>query len=124
MGSEGISEDLITLWKEEFMAPILSFIRVGYLGTKLNWKGSIIYIINIYSPCSLQGKKDLWKEILGLRSKYSDGEWLMGGDFNSIKNRSERKGCIIARNSEHGFFSSFIEDSLLTYLPYSGNCFS
>ncbi|XP_058765931.1 uncharacterized protein LOC131639452 [Vicia villosa] len=122
--SEGRSGGLITLWKEYFMSAILSFRGIGYLGTKLNWKGSTIYIVNIYSPCSIQGRKDLWKEIIGLRDKFSNGEWLVGGDFNSTKNRSERKGCIVARNSERRLFSSFIEDSLLIDLPCLGNCFS
>ncbi|XP_058780621.1 uncharacterized protein LOC131654295 [Vicia villosa] len=122
--SEGRSGGLITMWKEGAMEIILSFRRGGILGTKVKWKGVIVYLVNIYSPCSLRGKKELWKDLLELRAIFSDGYWLMGGDFNAVKKRSERKGRSSGGGSEASLFSGFIKDSRLIDMPCNGNRFS
>ncbi|CAI8609797.1 unnamed protein product [Vicia faba] len=56
---------------------------------------------------------------------FKDGEWIIGGDFNSIKNRSERKGRVeIESNNEMKSFVEFIEESMLVDIPCKGKKFS
>lgn len=68
----------------------------GFLGVKLSWKGKNYYIVNFYSLYALNLNRKHWRELLSLKAKYSDKEWVMGGDFNSTKNEREKKGCIMA----------------------------
>jgi hypothetical protein len=52
----------------------------------------LYYIINIYSPCNLTGKRKLWAYLLGLKMNFDPGEWFLGGDFISITRVGERRG--------------------------------
>lgn len=81
--AEGRFGGLVILWKEQNIDVVLSFKRLGFLGIKVWWKDRFYYFVNVYSPCSLSGKKLLLKEVLKLRDKFTDREWLMGGDFNT-----------------------------------------
>ncbi|XP_058777373.1 uncharacterized protein LOC131651709 [Vicia villosa] len=122
--SSGASGGLIMLWKEGSFDVIHSFAGAGYLSIKLRWKGKNYYIVNVYSPCELNLKRKLWRELLSLKAKFSYGEWIMGGDFNSNKNERERKGCVVSRRSEMRYFSSLIEESNLVDLQCKGKRYS
>ncbi|XP_058749036.1 uncharacterized protein LOC131621996 [Vicia villosa] len=37
-------------------------------------------------------KKKLWEDLLELKEKFKDREWIIGGDFNAVNNSRERKG--------------------------------
>lgn len=50
-----------------------------------------VYIINVYSPCDLVGKKVLWTDLINVLSS-AKGNWCLLGDFNVIKNTHEWKG--------------------------------
>lgn len=70
--------------------------------------------MNVYSPCSLQLKRKLWKDLILCKSKFSDGEWCMGGDFNVVVSERERHGhSSRGRMSEMRDFSVFILGSNL-----------
>ena len=49
-----------------------------------------VFIINVYAPYDLQGKRDQWERLLQLKSSYQDGLWCVLGDFNSIRHQHER----------------------------------
>ncbi|KAH1091149.1 hypothetical protein J1N35_018406 [Gossypium stocksii] len=53
-------------------------------------EGKEAVLINIYAPNSFADKRILWEEIVGLRFQFSSA-WILGGDFNVVRNRSERK---------------------------------
>ncbi|XP_058726206.1 uncharacterized protein LOC131597531 [Vicia villosa] len=119
--SLGRSGGLITLWDQNNVEVVSSFKGDGYLGTKVEWKNSIYYIVNIYSSCLLSKKKELWKKLLELQNTFNDGEWIMGGDFNAIKNSRERKGRMVVPNHcEMELFSEFIDESSLVDVPCKG----
>lgn len=75
----------MTIWNLNFVSVISSFRGDGFLGNKVCWKVDFYYIVNVYSPCSLSLKRDLWMSLLVLKSKFQDGEWLIRGDFNIVK---------------------------------------
>ncbi|XP_058722527.1 uncharacterized protein LOC131594419 [Vicia villosa] len=123
--SIGMSGGVITLWKEGSIEVEFSFKGEGYLGIKVLSKEFFYYMVNVYSPCCLRKKKLLWEKLLELKEKFSDGEWLLGGDFNAVKHRSERKGRgMFVNDSESSLFAEFIGESGLVEVPCKGKKFS
>ncbi|KAD7117426.1 hypothetical protein E3N88_04694 [Mikania micrantha] len=49
----------------------------------------IFNIVNVYGPQGLNEKKDLWVELEDLKTSGS-GYWVYAGDFNEVRNSSER----------------------------------
>ncbi|XP_058755007.1 uncharacterized protein LOC131628158 [Vicia villosa] len=121
----GRSGGIITLWRKDRMEVLYSFKGEGFLGLKVRWMENTYYIVNIYSSCDLSKKKSLWADLLALRSKKGDGEWILGGDFNAIKNGRERKGrAVMSNNREHELFKEFIDLSGLVDVPCKEKNFS
>ncbi|XP_058754722.1 uncharacterized protein LOC131627879 [Vicia villosa] len=74
---------------------------------------------------SLPLKRVLWRNLLALKDNYNDGEWVLGGDFNSVKNGGERKGrSVVGNQAEWEEFSGFINDLGLEDVPCKGKKFS
>lgn len=92
------------------------------MGLKAMRKDSVIYFINIYSPCALNEKRIMWSELLILKNKYYDGEWILGGDSNAVRDIDERWGrSLNSRLTEIEEFRSFIDCMELIDLPVIGN---
>ena len=47
---------------------------------------------NIYAPNTVGERKNLWEAILVVR-KNLQVNWCLVGDFNTVRDASERKGC-------------------------------
>ncbi|XP_058765777.1 uncharacterized protein LOC131639291 [Vicia villosa] len=123
--SEGFSGGMICLWKVGNVEVISSFKGEGFLGIKVIWKDNAYYILNVYSSCLLAKKKELWENILRLKDSFTDGEWIIGGDFNSIRAIGERRGrSERVVSNEAVFFDKFIEDSGLIDIPCKGKKYS
>ncbi|XP_058725904.1 uncharacterized protein LOC131597211 [Vicia villosa] len=123
--AEGRSGGILTLWRTRTVSIISSFRGTCYLGTKVNWKNGVYYIVNVYSPYSLIFKRGLWAELLEMKQGFSDGEWIIGGEFNAVKRRNERVGSSIDSNaSERREFADFIEGIGLVDVPCKGKIFS
>jgi len=82
-------------------------------------------VANAYSPCALSGKKTLWEDLSNAKSTSQDLVWCLCGDFNAIRNRSERKRVKErgVQASELNDFNSFIDSNLLMELPIVGKNF-
>ncbi|XP_058746484.1 uncharacterized protein LOC131619402 [Vicia villosa] len=123
--SVGMAGGLLMLWSSKTVSILASFRGEGYLGSKVEWKGGIFYIVNVYSPCSLVLKRALWSRLLALKNLHNDGEWILGGDFNAVKNQRERVGrSMRSSNVEWRDFSDFIEGSGLMDVACKGKKFS
>lgn len=117
--------DLLTMWRKSFVSVIFGFRGTGYLGIKVSWKNEIYYIVNIYSSCSFSLKRVLWMDLLVLINNHTDGEWLLGGDFNSVKSRNKRIGSSAYSNAtERREYSFFIESTSLEDVPCKGRKYS
>ncbi|GKV20736.1 hypothetical protein SLEP1_g30818 [Rubroshorea leprosula] len=81
------------------------------------------YFLNVYAPCDSLGKKLLWKEILDLMEVCDGGNWCIGGDFNAIRSREEKRGRHF-NNTAMRDFNSFIEEAGLEDLPLTGRKFT
>ena len=51
-----------------------------------------LFIVNVYAPCHLAGKRDLWEELRQLKASNPEGLWCFLRDFNSIRSQDERTG--------------------------------
>ncbi|XP_058741999.1 uncharacterized protein LOC131614433 [Vicia villosa] len=123
--SEGRSGGIIILWKASTISVVFSFRGTGFMGIKVSWKNKFYYLVNVYAACSLSTKCNMWKELVDLKQKFRDGDWLIGGDFNAIKKRSERVGSsLYLHRSEWGEFSNFIDSCGLIDVPCKGKKFS
>ncbi|GKU95921.1 hypothetical protein SLEP1_g9218 [Rubroshorea leprosula] len=69
------------------------------------------------------GKQLLWKEILDLMEVSDGGNWCIGGDFNAIRSREEKRGRHF-NNTAMRDFNSFIDEAGLEDLPMSGRKFT
>ncbi|XP_058757308.1 uncharacterized protein LOC131630545 [Vicia villosa] len=120
-----MSGGLIIMWNSRNLDVVCSFRGVGYLGVKVILMERLYYICNVYSPCSLSLKCNLWNSLLVLKDRFNDGEWLIGGDFNAVKNRGERKGrTAVGNHAEWDEVSSFINDIGLLDVSCKGKKFS
>lgn len=69
------------------MEVIISFEGGCYFGVKVRWKNFLYYIVNIYSPCVLALKRELWKNLLDLKNSNKEGDSIFVGDFYAVKKR-------------------------------------
>ena len=85
-----------------------------------------IYIVNIYAPCDLQGKRALWEELRQLRISHTDGLWCFLGDFNSIRSQEERIGTSqrMGNSSDISEFNNWISDMELQEIKSNGSRFT
>ncbi|KAJ0826227.1 putative RNA-directed DNA polymerase [Helianthus annuus] len=92
VGSVGNSGGILSLWNSGIFELETSIKRRNLLALrgKLKGSGEVINIINVYAPQSSAAKSDLWKEILVILGGW-DGCWVMVGDFNAVRDASERK---------------------------------
>ncbi|XP_045810866.1 uncharacterized protein LOC123905300 [Trifolium pratense] len=123
--SVGLSGGLLLVWNKDLFSFRFSFSGIGFLGICVEWKDGLLYIVNIYSPCSMAGKRKLWKDLIDFKSNHDTGEWCLGGDFNAIMSSDERRGSgSNVRKSERAEFSSFLEAMEVIYVPVLGKKFT
>ncbi|KAG4203223.1 hypothetical protein ERO13_A05G388250v2, partial [Gossypium hirsutum] len=79
-------------------------------------------LVNIYASNIATAQSNLWGKLSELRSKFTS-PWIVGGDFNVVRCRSERSCCW---GSEKGTkeFENFIFDCNLIDFPLVGKKFT
>jgi exonuclease III len=119
--STGMSGGLLIIWNSTTFKFLSSFSGHGFLCIKVERDGVVLHIVNVYSPCSLVGKKQLWADLLAVKQSSSDGEWCLGGDFNAVLMASERFGSsAVGRQGERVLFNQFIDEMELIDIPVLG----
>lgn len=53
-----------------------------------------VTFINVYAPCELFQKKELWRELIQMIARKGGVKWCIIGDFNTIKMRVREKGWL------------------------------
>ncbi|GKV24110.1 hypothetical protein SLEP1_g33762 [Rubroshorea leprosula] len=122
--SVGLSGGLLCVWNNKTFKMNEVIEGDHFIGVSGTWgeEGVPVYIVNIYSPCDLSGKRALWKELQDLISN-KKGNWCLGGDFNAVQSTGERGGCK-GMSREMKEFDSFINESGLVDLPLVGRKFT
>ncbi|GKV02903.1 hypothetical protein SLEP1_g15281 [Rubroshorea leprosula] len=91
--SMGNSGGLLCIWNKSCFIKHSVIEGSSFIGVSGEWgKGrKICNVINVYAPCDRQRKVLLWEELAG-RVLEEGGCWLLAGDFNAVRNVSERRG--------------------------------
>ncbi|GKU97025.1 hypothetical protein SLEP1_g10208 [Rubroshorea leprosula] len=118
--SIGLSGGLLCVWNNKTFKKEEVIEGDHFIGVFGTWgeEGVPVYILNIYSPCELSGKRALWEELQNLISNRK-GNWCLGGDFNAVRSTEEWAGCN-GMSREMKEFDNFINKSGLVDLPLVG----
>lgn len=59
-----------SLWRIGSWSVSFSFMGTGFVGVSMNYQDFILYVVNVYAPCSLIEKRRGWEELKGLKHDY------------------------------------------------------
>ncbi|KAI5405621.1 hypothetical protein KIW84_052410 [Lathyrus oleraceus] len=114
----GRSGGILTVWKKNSFSLVASFVGEGFLGIHVLWSGINLFLVNVYSSCFIEKKRVFWARLVEFKSKFPEGLWCVGGDFNSVRVKAERKGISNNFNiKEAEDFEGFISSMNLVDVP-------
>ena len=122
--SEGKGGGLICIWNKDLFQKSEVTKRKDCIIMKGNWKESNkdVCFVNVYAGQSIQKRKDLWNHISAFIRKW-EGAIFIFGDFNEVRNRSERRGSVFdARGAKE--LNEFITKNELEDLKIGGKEFT
>lgn len=118
MGQSEQRGTLVILWKKNLLNLNFSFIVERSIGANADWKSLNYLFMNVYSPCTLEGKRKLWRSLIDSKNKLRARCWILGGDFNFVVCKEERNDAGDSRRDfEMIEFSSFVEEMDLIDVP-------
>ncbi|XP_058759958.1 uncharacterized protein LOC131633264 [Vicia villosa] len=84
-----------------------------------------VHIVVVYAPCDRRRKSALWNDLLHKINRKRDDRICLMGDFNAIRDVSERKGGVEAGClNEIAEFDNFITEAELMDIPIQGRRFT
>ena len=89
--AENSADGILYVWSESSFVLEKEAVGSGFILLEGTWKGDgeKITIVNIYSPCDANLKRNLWNLIRQLRSSSHIKLWCIVGDFNRVRRLSE-----------------------------------
>ncbi|KAE8726444.1 hypothetical protein F3Y22_tig00006886pilonHSYRG00006 [Hibiscus syriacus] len=120
----GKSGGLLSIWDKNRFKVESSIINDRFILISGNYTvdNSSVSIVNVYAPCEGRDQYTLWNAI-ELEKRRDMNRWFMAGDFNTVRNRSERSGCHFNK-MEIEAFNKFIENCNLLDMPLAGRKFT
>jgi hypothetical protein len=122
----GNSGGILSIWNKVKASLVFTFMGDGFVGVCLDLllDNRRCYIVNVYASCHIRDKRRLWNDICMSKRGFGDGLWCVVGDFNSVRNVTERKGVRSlsqdSRTLEMREFDDFLESLELVDLPLVG----
>ncbi|XP_028109689.1 uncharacterized protein LOC114308322 [Camellia sinensis] len=107
--SVGAAGGLLCIWNPDAFQMVDCCCNHNFIilsGTLFNNLDCVV--VNIYAPNDSTIRRNVWDILTRLKSLY-DKPWCLGGDFNEIRNISERKGCC-RRDRGMCDFNDFIDN--------------
>lgn len=123
-GSNRRSDGLLIIWKKDLLVPIYCFYGEGFSGLCCELKGQKCYMVNVYSSCVLDFKRSMWERLIELRNSWNGGVWCVAGEFNIVREASERVGRSMQRPKDAAEFNDFISLMNLVDFPTRERKFS
>ena len=119
---------ILCLWSERTFKLHSRVVGNGYIlltGEYLK-EAQTVNIVAVYSPCDIQNKRILWDQIKQLKNTQSGDLWCVMGDFNSIRDSSERFGICQREPKINSIqeFNEWIEDLEVVEAPWTGRSFT
>ncbi|KAK2635808.1 hypothetical protein Ddye_030600 [Dipteronia dyeriana] len=122
--SEGASGGIITLWKEDsfLVKACISSRSCIILAEVLVNLNKEVVLCNIYAPTVAKERRELWDFILQAQTSFPI-PWVIGGDFNTVFDQSERVGVGLNLGDMESF-RRFILQAQVIDIPLIGwvNC--
>nr|KYP52746.1 hypothetical protein KK1_025491 [Cajanus cajan] len=118
-----MSGGLLSIWRRDKFTANDIFLGENFIGVAGTWKENNILcsIVNLYAPCDVNRKKELWSSLIQLRLNCGGDVWCFGGDFNAVRSGRERKGVFTHwRDDDMQAFDGFIQEAFLVDLPLHG----
>ena len=119
---------ILCIWSEKAFKLERKVIGNGFVWLTGQWiKEAVqVHIISIYSPCDMQNKRILWEAIKQLKTANQRGLWCITGDFNSIRDPSERMGVgqMVAEESNIKEFNDWIDELEVEEASWVGRKFT
>ncbi|KAJ0878041.1 putative Endonuclease/exonuclease/phosphatase superfamily [Helianthus annuus] len=124
VSSVGLSGGLLSMWDPSLFEASSFVKKINFLivSGKIKGSGLILNVVNVYAPQSVSAKKDVWSE-LSLFLEDLPGMWVVGGDFNAVRDPSERRNSRF-NNACATNFNSFIFNSGLREFDLKGSRFT
>ncbi|KAL9659549.1 hypothetical protein QQ045_024356 [Rhodiola kirilowii] len=124
--TEGARGGLLTIWDTSFMDLISEEKGKGFIllhGTvTFNHQKVLLNFLNVYAPNAKKEKLKLWETLVDLKSFYK-GEWVLGGDFNSVLQEEERSRSSF-NEKDARIFQEFIQAMGILDMPLKGRRFT
>nr|GEV58834.1 RNA-directed DNA polymerase, eukaryota [Tanacetum cinerariifolium] len=122
--SVGNSGGILCVWDPNMFKKTNSTISDYFVIVRGDWmpNGKKLLIISVYAPQELSEKKMLWDYLSLVMSKW-EGEVVIMGDFNKVRNKSERFGTLFNRHGAD-VFNHFISNAGLEDVPLEGCSFT
>ncbi|XP_071735549.1 uncharacterized protein [Rutidosis leptorrhynchoides] len=101
---------------------VISFNNMQIVEGRFCERDSPCFLINVYAPQSRRQKKRIWDFILSFINN-NDGDFIIFGDFNSVRYSHERFGTHF-NHLEAADFNDFIANGGLIDIPLGGRAFT
>lgn len=119
---------ILCMWSEKAFKLERRAIGNGFIWLTGKWiqEDVQVNIVSIYSPCDVQNKRNLWEAIKQLKTTNQGGLWCILGDFNSIRDPSERMGVGQRGVEESNIkeFNDWIDELEVDEAPWVGKNFT
>ncbi|KAD6795328.1 hypothetical protein E3N88_06224 [Mikania micrantha] len=124
VGANGRSGGLLSIWDPGIFQKIKVVVKKNFLliSGKITGYQEMFNIVNVYGPQILSDKKDLWVELEKLKNEGS-GLWVFAGDFNEVRNSSERLNSDFSPQGAN-LFNQFIFNAQLMEYNMGGHPFT
>ncbi|GJT84525.1 RNA-directed DNA polymerase, eukaryota, reverse transcriptase zinc-binding domain protein [Tanacetum coccineum] len=122
--SVGNSGGILYVWDPKMFKKWNATVSDYFVMFRGEWisNGKKLLIISVYAPQELAEKKSLW-DYLQLVTSNWNGEVILLGDFNKVRNKDERYGSVFNKQGADAF-NSFISNSGLVEVPLGGCSFT
>ena len=119
---------ILCLWSEKIFRRERKVVGNGFILLTGQWvkEAQQVHIVSIYSPCDSQNKRILWEAIRQMKTANQGGLWCISGDFNNIRDQSERIGVCQRGVGESSIkeFNDWIEEMEIEEVPWVGRKFT
>ncbi|KAH1192341.1 Coiled-coil domain-containing protein SCD2 [Glycine max] len=119
---------LLCIWNNNNFQVEVKTAERGFIMLEGVWMAEMqrVVVANIYAPCDIESKRQLWEKLLSKKSQSQIQTWCLVGDFNCIRHPAERVGSRHP-NSEANLIAEFNEwlaDMEIDDIPCVGKPFT
>ncbi|GKA45415.1 RNA-directed DNA polymerase, eukaryota [Tanacetum coccineum] len=120
----GQSGGILCVWDPNMFRKINDTVSDYFTMVRGVWvpSGKRLLIISIYAPQELSEKRMLWDYLMGVICNW-DGDVVTMGDFNEVRDSSERFGSVFNKQGAEAF-NAFIANAGLVEVPLGGCSFT